>query len=199
MKKRYTIDLCILDERNLKLKEVLTLMMINDDPNDTEISSKVKESLQDKNYIKLISENNKEIIIIREKGKLLIDELQNVKPQSSVPKRIIKEAPTKVGIPEIDFTLEFRSLWKGLKPGSMGSPTACHEKLKRWMIANPSYTKEDVMKAAKAYIKSLTNYQYLQQADYFVYKKDAHGESSRLSAFIDEADTPDDEWSAQLS
>lgn len=189
----------MLDERNLKLKEILTLMMINDDPSDTELSSKVKESLQDKNYIKLISENNKEIIIIREKGKLLIDEMLKITPQSSVPKKVLKELPTRVGIPEIDFTLEFRSLWKGLKAGSMGSPTACHEKLKRWMLENPSYKKEDIMKAAKAYIKSLNNYQYLQQADYFIYKKDAHGESSRLSAFIDEADTPDDEWTAKLS
>lgn len=193
------IDTCMLDERNLKLKEILTLMMINDDPSDTELPSKVKESLQDKNYIKLISENNKEIIIIREKGKLLIDELQNVKTQSSVPKRIVKEIPKRVNIPEIDFTLEFRSLWKGLKVGSQGSPKACHDKLQRWMTENPDYSKSDILKAAKMYIKSVDNYKYLQSAEYFIYKKDGKEESSRLSSFIDEIDGPEDDWTIKLS
>jgi hypothetical protein len=98
-----------------------------------------------------------------------------------------------------DFVSEFRQLWKGLKPGSMGSQNGCKDKLLRWMKDNPTYGKEDILRASKTYLKSLSNYTYLQNADYFIYKKDAHGESSRLSAFIDEADLPQDEWSSNLN
>ena len=199
MRKLYTIDLCILDERNLKIEEVTSLMILHDGTIEYEITSKVKESLQDKNYIKLISENDKETIIIREKGKLLIEEMLTARYQPSIPKRTVRRSTRSITNDLNDFILDFRNLWKGLKPGSMGSPSACSEKMRRWMSENPSYTKEDVMKAAKAYIKSQNNYQYLQQADYFIYKKDARGESSRLSAFIDEADTPDDDWTIKLS
>ena len=95
---------------------------------------------------------------------------------------------------------EFRNKWKGLKPGSMGSLSACKDKMKRWMFENPNYSKDQILKAAEIYIHSLNNYNYLQQADYFIYKKDAHGESSRLSAFIDEIDNVHTEdWTSTLT
>ena len=68
------------------------------------------------------------------------------------------------------FVKEYRNLWKGLKPGSMGHEQGVKDKLFRWMQSNTEYSKEDIIRAAKLYIKSLDNYTYLQQADYFVYK-----------------------------
>ncbi len=147
LSRKYTIDLCILDERNISLAETVALISLNDNDVDFEIPSKVKDSLQDKKYIKLISENNKEIIIIREKGKLLLNDLQTFTP--SISKRVIK----KVIAPPIDnfdeFITEFRQLWKGLRPGSMGAQNGCAEKMRRWMLTNPNYTQQDILKAAK--------------------------------------------------
>ena len=67
------------------------------------------------------------------------------------------------------------------------------------MKNNPDYSKEDIIKAAKIYINSLDNYTFLQQADYFIYKKDAYGESSILSAFIDDISKPTDDWTSQIN
>ena len=98
-----------------------------------------------------------------------------------------------------EFIEEYRNLWKGLKVGSMGSPMACKEKMLRWMGENPNYTKEDILKAAKIYINSLNNYQYLQAAHYFIYKKDGKEEDSRLSAFIEEKEVDNTDWTTKLS
>jgi len=50
---------------------------------------------------------------------------------------------------------------------------------------------------------SLVNdYQYLQRADYFIFKREGKEESSRLSAFIDEREDNeiiDDEWTSNLN
>ena len=81
----------------------------------------------------------------------------------------------------------------------MGSPGACKEKMLRWMGENPNYTKEDILKAAKIYINSLNNYQYLQAAHYFIYKKDGKEEDSRLSAFIEEKEVDNTDWTTKLS
>lgn len=98
---------------------------------------------------------------------------------------------------EIDID-KYRSLWKGLKPGSMGSKQACEKKLIRWMKENPEYSFADVINAAKSYINSVNNLRYLQNADYFIYKQDKTGiDSSRLSSFIDE-DAIDSEWTTSL-
>ena len=67
------------------------------------------------------------------------------------------------------------------------------------MSENPNYSKDDILKAARIYIKSLDNYQYLQQADYFIFKKDGKDENSRLSAFIDEHEPNNTDWTVKLS
>ena len=79
----------------------------------------------------------------------------------------------------------------------MGSEASCKMKMYRWMKENPSYTPEQILKAADIYIKSLNNYQYLQRADYFIYKKDGKEESSGLAAYIDEIEV-DDDWTTNL-
>lgn len=197
MNKAFILDLNLLSEQNLSIEEFITLISINTDI-PYEGRQEVIISLQEKLFIKQIQEQNEEILIIREKGRMLIDFLSIEGINSISNKKIVKRSSRAVNNELNDFVDEFRNLWKGLKPGSMGSIGACRDKLFRWMKDNPSYTKEDILKAAKTYINSLNNYQYLQQCDYFIYKKDAFGESSRLSAFIDETDIIDEGWSSNL-
>ena len=45
----------------------------------------------------------------------------------------------------------------------------------------------------------LNNYQYLQAAHYFIYKKDSKEEDSRLSAFIEEKEIDNTDWTTKLS
>lgn len=198
-KKVYLIDISKLTEYNLSVEEFLLLISIQDIDIEIEIQDKLLKSLEQKEYIKIIFEENEEIPVIKKKGKLLIDSLKTVNLDSVTTTKAIRKIAKQID-PEINqFVTEFRHLWKGLKPGSMGSQNGCKEKLIRWMKDNPTQTKEGILKAAKTYLKSLNDYRYLQAADYFVYKRDIHGESSRLSAFIDEAELPSDEWSSNLN
>lgn len=86
---------------------------------------------------------------------------------------------------------EYRKLWKGLFTGSMGTPSACIDKLTEWLINNPQYTFEDVLKAANYWIdsksKEVENLMILGQADYFIYKNVDGVQTSRLSSVIEEA------------
>ena len=156
---------------------------------------KVDRSLQQKQFIKLAEHE----IIIREKGNLLIELLLIEKVNSVKSKKEIRKSERLVSNELNSFIEEFRDKWKGLKPGSMGSLSTCKEKMRRWMQENPTYSPQQILKAADIYINSLNSLTYLQQADYFIYKKDGKEESSRLSAFIDEIDTKvNDNWTSTL-
>lgn len=94
---------------------------------------------------------------------------------------------------------EYRKLWSGLKVGAMGDPKACRDKMIRWMKENPSYTFDDILNAAKAYISSLDSYTYLQRADYFIYKQDRNKvDVSRLSSFIEDGVENNLNWDTNL-
>lgn len=198
MSKVYTFDLDVLAEQNLSIQEYLILLSLIDTNIVVDVKQSELKSLEEKRFVKIILEENEQITIIREKGRLFLDSVQNSNLNLINNKKTIKRSARSINNDINDFMVDFRNLWKGLKPGSMGSQNACNEKMTKWLSNNPTYKKEDVMRAAKSYIKSVNDYRFLQAADYFIYKKDAHGESSRLSAFIDEADAPNDEWSSQL-
>lgn len=195
--KAYILDFNLLSEQNLSAEEFIALIdLIND--NKT-ICTKAAIALEEKQFIKINRlDNNK--LEIREKGKLLIDFVSIEGIASITNKKTIKKSDRALTEGMIEFVKDYRALWKGLKPGSMGSDHTCKDKLIKWMKLNPSYSKEDILKAAKIYVKSVDNYQYLQQADYFIFKKDAFGESSRLSSFIDEIDIKlvNDDWTTKL-
>ena len=192
----FILDFSILAEQNLSIEEFITIIHLkegiiyNNSPRHLKI-------LEEKQFIKVISD---EKIILREKGKLFIELISIEKLSSVKDKKQIKKSDRLLENEVNTFIEEFRNKWKGLKPGSMGSLSACKDKMKRWMFENPNYSKDQILKAAEIYIRSLNNYNYLQQADYFIYKKDAHGESSRLSAFIDEIDNVHTEdWTSTLT
>lgn len=187
------LDFNILAEENLSIDEFLSLYNIYNNIKD----DKFIISLQEKGFIKIIN-NEKNHVILREKAKLLIEFLEIESLNSVKKEKVIKKSKRIVTSEVLEFVDTFRNKWKGLKPGSMGSFESCKEKLMRWMLNNPTYSKEQILKAADIYINSLNNLQYLQQADYFIYKKEGKDEQSRLSAFIDETETQIEGWTSQL-
>lgn len=188
----YILDFQVLKEQNISINEFLGLIHLYE---NLETEFNILDSLQQKQFIKLAEHE----IIIREKGNLLIEFLLIEKINSVKSKKEIRKSERVVNNELNNFIEEFRNKWKGLKPGSMGSLSTCKEKMKRWMQENPTYSPQQILIAAKIYINSLDNYTYLQQADYFIYKKDGKEESSRLSAFVDEIDTTiTDNWTTSL-
>lgn len=200
MKEAFILDLNFLKEQNLSVIEFITLLQLNEVDTGLQLDLGVLHDLQEKQFVKLIVDKFGTTQILREKSKLLIDFLSIESNYSNYKeKKIIKKSNRVINEGFDEFIEEYRNLWKGLKPGSMGSPIACREKMERWMKENPNYSKEDILKAAKIYINSLNNYQYLQAAHYFIYKKDGKEEDSRLSAFIEEKEVDNTDWTTKLS
>ena len=200
MKEAFILDLNFLKEQNLSVIEFITLLQLNEIDTGLQLDLGVLHDLQEKQFVKLIIDKFGTTQILREKSKLLLDFLSIESSYSDYKeKKIIKKSNRVINEGFDEFIEEYRNLWKGLKVGSMGSPMACKEKMLRWMGENPNYTKEDILKAAKIYINSLNNYQYLQAAHYFIYKKDGKEEDSRLSAFIEEKEVDNTDWTTKLS
>ncbi len=190
--KAYIIDFNLLAEQNLSIEEFLVLIHLDDELYNN--SMRVLKPLEEKQFIKII---NDEKIILREKGKLFIELISIEKLSSTKNNKQTVKSDRLINVELDSFINDFRNKFKGLKPGSMGSEASCKMKMYRWMKENPSYTPEQILKAADIYIKSLNNYQYLQRADYFIYKKDGKEESSGLAAYIDEIEV-DDDWTINL-
>ena len=196
MKEAFILDLNFLKEQNLSVVEFIVLLQLNGIETNLTFDDIVLNELQDKQFIKLINNET----ILREKGKLLVNFLSIESNYSNYKeKKIIKKSNRIINEGFDEFIEEYRNLWKGLKVGSMGSPMACKEKMLRWMGENPNYSKEDILKAARIYINSLNNYQYLQAAHYFIYKKNGKEEDSRLSAFVEEKEVDNTDWTVKLS
>lgn len=190
--KAYILDFNLLAEQNLSIEEFLVLIHLDDELYNN--SMRVLKPLEEKQFIKII---NDEKIILREKGKLFIELISIEKLSSTKNNKQTVKSDRLINVELDSFINDFRNKFKGLKPGSMGSESSCKMKMYRWMKENPSYTPEQILKAADIYIKSLNNYQYLQRADYFIYKKDGKDESSGLAAYIDEIEV-DDDWTTNL-
>ena len=190
--KAYILDFNLLAEQNLSIEEFLVLIHLDDELYNN--SMRVLKPLEEKQFIKII---NDEKIILREKGKLFIELISIEKLSSTKNNKQTVKSDRLINVELNSFINDFRNKFKGLKPGSMGSEASCKMKMYRWMKENPSYTPEQILKAADIYIKSLNNYQYLQRADYFIYKKDGKEESSGLAAYIDEIEV-DDDWTTNL-
>jgi hypothetical protein len=189
MTNSFILDFDLLHEQNISVYEFIELIQISQESSWNSRENVV--SLQSKQFIKIIDD----AVIIREKGRLLL-ELVAIKEATPVK----KVKPAVIDTPEFNsFIEEYRSLWRGLKVGSMGSFSSCRTKMQRWIHENPTYPKEDIMKAAKTYLDSVSNIYYLQQADNFIFKKEGKDEQSRLSAFIEEVnDRPVTDWTSEL-
>jgi hypothetical protein len=75
---------------------------------------------------------------------------------------------------------EYRNLFKGKKPGTIGDRELCIKHLTWLLTEYPQYTKEDVMKAASYYISTCAkdNYQYLMKSNYLLSKEKSSTETS---------------------
>ena len=196
--KAYILDFNLLAEQDISIHDFVILLHIQNDLLDN-YSLEDFVSLENKQFIKINKSNNNEIII-REKGKLLLDFIAIDSVNKIGSKKIVKKS-NRVILDGLDeFLLEYRNLWKGLKVGAMGSNETCKEKIIKWMTNNPSYSKEDILKASKIYLNSLNDYKYLKQADNFIYKREGNIDTSGLSSFIDEIDSKivDDGWTSKL-
>lgn len=197
---KFILDFNKLKELEITPEEYYCLLYIYDSSINRFIYIDDAESLQKKGFIKIIYKEQDETFILREKGKQLVKSFIYQEPMQS---HIVKETFSYLdSIKDKDtfeeFIKQYRDIWKGLKIGSQGNAKSCSDKMLKWMKDNPNYSQDDILKAAKSYISTVDDLRFLQRADYFIYKKDKFGESSRLSDFIEEDDVKDAGWSSQL-
>lgn len=129
MKEAFILDLNFLKEQNLSAIEFITLLQVSGIQTDFFLNNEILNSLQDKQFIKRVQDGFGTLNIIREKGKLLLDFLSIESNYSNYKeKKIIKKSNRIINEGFDEFIEDYRNLWKGLKPGSMGSPSACREK-----------------------------------------------------------------------
>lgn len=73
--------------------------------------------------------------------------------------------------PNGDFSGFFKK-----KPGAMGDYSRCVRNMKRFLLENPQYTKEDVFKARDLYfeynMEAFGSYKYMREAHYFIRKEE---------------------------
>lgn len=75
----------------------------------------------------------------------------------------------------IDWIDEYRKLFKGIKPQSMGDRKACEDNMRWFLNRYPNFTKEQIIQAAKKHIAdNSAKPQYTRRADYFIKKQDAN-------------------------
>ena len=199
MNKSLIIDFELLNNLDISVNEFLYLYNIYTDFNIINLDSDMvdNDKLENKRLIKVYNNS----LVLRQDGinlieMLLIDNNKSIKEEGKNIKksdRIIED--------EVNTNIkEFRELWRGLKPGSMGSLQSCKDKMKRWIKANPEYSFDDIIKAAKLYLNTEgRNIRFLQRADYFIYKQSNNREEeSRLSSYIDDTAETDD-WTSKLN
>lgn len=82
---------------------------------------------------------------------------------------------------------EYRPLFHAVRKDAAGSLSSCLKKMKEFFKAHPAVRKHEVLEAAKMYINSVENPQYLQQADYFIFKNSDTRSSftSRLEQYLE--------------
>lgn len=84
---------------------------------------------------------------------------------------------------------EYRGVFKGKRIGSMGDRESCIDKMHKFLTKYPDYTKEQIIKATELYVATQgPHYTYLQQADYFIFKKEEGTKviKSRLAGHLEE-------------
>ena len=201
MNKALIINFKLLEEIGITVNEFLYLYNHYMQEHLFEVNNQYEKriKLQDLKFIKIDNNDN---LVLRQSAIDLI-ELLTIDSNSKLEEdKNIKKSDRAVNLEIKDRIQEFRGLWKGLKPGSMGSLQSCKDKLTRWMKSNPEYSFDDIIKAAKLYLSTEgMNLRFLQRADYFIYKQENNREeSSRLSAFIDEIDNGyEDDWTSNLN
>ncbi len=202
MKESFILNFNILKEFELSVEEFIFLINLYMKKDNGNINISIKK-LEENKFIKIIKKDSEEIIILRSKSMDLLEFLiTDIDISFNKKKKIIKKSKRVIN-QEIDDRIdEYRHKWKGLKAGSMGTPKTCKQKLTRWMKENPSYSFNDILKAADLYLLEFnSNTTFLQNAEYFIFKQNINKEeSSRLSAYIDEIGMDNSkDWTSQIN
>ena len=86
-----------------------------------------------------------------------------------------------------EWIQEYRQLFKGIKPRSMGDPNACLKKMDKFLSVYPQYSKKQILAATENYIRS-TEPTYIMQADNFIFKTGRDGiATSRLISTLEDS------------
>lgn len=195
------LDFKLIGEYGLTIAQLVYLLYLSSGRDASiELDGIDIEFLEEEGYIKVETEDN---IHLRQKAIELLEFLSvDINYEKPSNNKIVKKSSRAINVELENNLVQFRNKWKGLRAGSMGSLKSCRNKLYRWMIENPEYNMDQIMKAADMYIESLNgDYRFLQRADYFIFKQENNREeSSRLSAHIDEIDmVVGDDWTTNLN
>ena len=91
-----------------------------------------------------------------------------------------------VNYDQIDVLVtNIRTLFKGIKPYSMGDEHDLKKKLIRFLKTYPQYTEEDILAATKYYLAN-TPEKFIRRANYFVFKLVDRSERSDLATALSE-------------
>lgn len=174
------IDLMALTTSNLSINEFLTLVGIHTNVAVENVREELFDELQSKRF--LTFEGFKPVLTTS--GKALVERF------TSTHRSLQLKPARKVEVVQPfsdEFIEKYRTKFKGLKPGSMGYAKAVTVKMIRFFEEHKNANEKDILLAVDKYLNSLDNYNYLQQADYFIYKRETNGaESSRLAIFLEE-------------
>ncbi len=185
---------------NLDVFELFTLVGLYSNLFENYVNEELFEKLVEKGFIESTRFQTK----LSAKGLKLMRSITQINTPITKNKRVLGRKIEATEDIDYSFVDEFRSIFKGTKAGAMGTAKLVGLKLNRFMKERPEATKDVIMEAARRYLNSLNSYNYVQQADYFIYKRDpiTMEESSRLSAFVDEVlanpGHQDEDWTTRL-
>lgn len=200
---KITIDLDYLKIIDINVNQILTLIKIHFNSN-----KQYFDYVEDKEDLKYLRQNKYVIFyedktiryFLREKGRILLEKAVVIEDGNEIRVKEHVEISEKTEFTE--FVSQYRDKFKGLRSGSMGSLGSVRKKLKRWMKENPDVTQKEILDCVDMYIDSLNgNFNYLQRADYFIYKQNnKREEDSRLSIFLEELnqEPTNSDWATEL-
>lgn len=197
------VDLSMLNISKLSVNELFTLVKIyfnytQKQRLDYQYTKEDIDNLIKKNLIRKTLRNGIEIYTLKPSGEQIVIKSIELKDITNEEKNRLDPSDERV----IDCLVEdIRHKFKGLKMGSMGDPNAVKKKLIKWLKENKAVSYETIIKAVDLYIESLNgNYNYVQRADYFIYKRNGGIDQSRLSSFIEEAtkEPENSDWGSEI-
>lgn len=168
-----SIKIPLLLNSGLSKMEIIYILSIYNNDVSSLKRRDILESLVEKGYI--LIESGK--IYLRKKTIDIFGEFKSLKENK------IEEEFNDLDI----FIDEYRNLWpRGIKSGGRlvkGDKNGCKSKMEKFIKANPSITKSEILNAARAYLdsKQRDRYQKTICADYFIEK----GGTSQLSSWIE--------------
>lgn len=176
----------VLKENSLSVSELFTLAGLYNVKFEEYVDQGTFENLESKGFLDIKRFQTK----LSNQGLELIRRLTTLNGRFNTKRTNLvhmMEAPKESNVSD-DFVRKYRSLFKGTKVGAMGGEKGVKHKLERFMEEYPKATEEIILEATRRYINNLNDYRYIQQADYFIYKRNniTHDETSNLSAYVDE-------------